>query len=87
MKFGELRHPQQNLQALAAVVAENENVRLHSFYVLVNSDALARRFLQKVIRVIVRRAAAEGLTALRLIPRQGWGGRGSLGCAWWLTLL
>ncbi|KAH9080670.1 hypothetical protein EDB83DRAFT_2503647 [Lactarius deliciosus] len=59
VKFGELRHPQPNLQGLAAVVAENEN---------------------KVIRVIVRRSAAEGLTALRLIPRQGWGGRGSLGC-------
>ena len=26
VKFGTLRHPQQNLQALAAVVAENENV-------------------------------------------------------------
>ncbi|KAH9065531.1 hypothetical protein EDB87DRAFT_1085240 [Lactarius vividus] len=59
VKFGELRHPQPNLQGLAAVVAENEN---------------------KVIRVLVRRSAAEGLTALRLIPRQGWGGRGSLGC-------
>jgi len=59
VKFGELRYPQLNLQALAAVVAENEN---------------------KVIRVLVRRSAAEGLTALRLIPRQGWGGRGSLGC-------
>ncbi|KAI9443093.1 hypothetical protein H4582DRAFT_2109507 [Lactarius indigo] len=68
VKFGELRHPQPNLQALAAVVAENENVRPHSIYVL------------KVIRVLVRRSAAEGLTALRLIPRQGWGGRGSLGC-------
>ncbi|KAH9042251.1 hypothetical protein EDB85DRAFT_2071820 [Lactarius pseudohatsudake] len=66
VKFGELRHPQPNLQGLAAVVAENENVRLHSIY--------------KVIRVLVRRSAAEGLTALRLIPRQGWGGRGSLGC-------
>ena len=40
MKFGELRHPQPNLQALAAVVTENENVRLNSIYVLVNSDAL-----------------------------------------------
>jgi hypothetical protein len=27
VKFGALRHPQPNLQALAAVVAENENVR------------------------------------------------------------
>ena len=27
VKFGALRHPQLNLQALAAVVAENENVR------------------------------------------------------------
>ena len=26
LKFGGLRHPQSNLQALAAVVAENENV-------------------------------------------------------------
>ena len=26
VKFGGLRHPQTNLQALAAVVAENENV-------------------------------------------------------------
>ncbi|KAH9179110.1 hypothetical protein EDB89DRAFT_2111322 [Lactarius sanguifluus] len=59
VKFGELRHPQPNLQGLAAVVAENEN---------------------KVIRVLVQRSATEGLTALRLIPRQGWGGRGSLGC-------
>ncbi|KAN0139759.1 hypothetical protein V8E53_002421 [Lactarius tabidus] len=59
VKFGELRHPQPNLQALAAIVAENEN---------------------KVIRVLVRRSAAEGLIALRLTPRQGWGGRGSLGC-------
>ncbi len=27
VKFGALRHPQPNLQALAAAVAENENVR------------------------------------------------------------
>lgn len=33
VKFGVLRHPQSNLQALAAVVAENENVWL-SFLVL-----------------------------------------------------
>jgi len=59
VKFGGLRHPQPNLQALAGVVAENEN---------------------KAISVLVRRSGAEGLTALRLIPRQGWGGRGSLGC-------
>jgi hypothetical protein len=31
VKFGALRHPQPNLQALAAVVAENENVRLSVF--------------------------------------------------------
>jgi len=59
VKFGGLRHPQPNLQALAAVVAENEN---------------------KAISVLVRRSGTEGLTALRLTPRQGWGGRGSLGC-------
>jgi len=59
VKFGALRHPQTNLQALAAVVAENEN---------------------KVISILVRRSGTDGLTALRLIPRQGWGGRGSLGC-------
>ncbi|SRR6266404_6488219 len=39
VKFGELRHPQQNMQALVAVVAENENVRLHSVHVFVNSNA------------------------------------------------
>ncbi|KAH8989606.1 hypothetical protein EDB86DRAFT_3065418 [Lactarius hatsudake] len=55
VKFGELRHPQPNLQGLAAVVAGKREL-------------------------LVRRSAAEGLTALRLIPRQGWGGRGSLGC-------
>ncbi|KAI0259808.1 hypothetical protein BC834DRAFT_596451 [Gloeopeniophorella convolvens] len=59
VKFGALKHPQPSLQALAAVVAENEN---------------------KVVSVIVRRPGAEGLTALRLTPRQGWGGRGTLGC-------
>ncbi|KAI0247133.1 hypothetical protein BJV78DRAFT_1285779 [Lactifluus subvellereus] len=59
VKFGGLRHPQPDLQPLAAVVAENEN---------------------KTISVLVWRPAAEGLTALRLTPRQGWGGRGSLGC-------
>ncbi|KAI9456162.1 hypothetical protein F5148DRAFT_1224724 [Russula earlei] len=59
VKFGGLRHPQTNLQGLAAVVAENEN---------------------KVISVLVRRSGVDGLTALRLIPRHGWGGRGSLGC-------
>jgi 26S proteasome non-ATPase regulatory subunit 9 len=59
VKFGGLRHPQSNLQALAAVVAENEN---------------------KAIGVLVRRSGTDGLIALRLTPRQGWGGRGSLGC-------
>ncbi|KAH9971940.1 hypothetical protein BGW80DRAFT_1317299 [Lactifluus volemus] len=59
VKFGGLRHPQPDLQPLAAVVAENEN---------------------KVISVLVRRPGAEALTALRLTPRHGWGGRGSLGC-------
>jgi hypothetical protein len=34
---------------------------------------------QKAISVLVRRSGTDGLTALRLIPRQGWGGRGSLG--------
>ncbi|VDC04434.1 unnamed protein product [Peniophora sp. CBMAI 1063] len=32
----------------------------------------------KPIAMIVRRAGA--MTALRLVPRQGWGGRGMLGC-------
>jgi len=59
VKFGGLRHPQSNLQALAAVVAENEN---------------------KAISVLIRRSGTDGLAALRLTPRQGWGGRGSLGC-------
>jgi len=59
VKFGGLRHPQPDLQSLAAVVAENEN---------------------KAISVLVWRSGTEGLTALRLTPRQGWGGRGSLGC-------
>jgi len=35
--------------------------------------------MQNAISVLVRRSGADGLTALRLIPRQGWGGRGSLG--------
>ena len=34
---------------------------------------------QKAISVLVRRSGTDGLTALRLVPRQGWGGRGSLG--------
>ncbi|KAI0304521.1 hypothetical protein B0F90DRAFT_1626023 [Multifurca ochricompacta] len=58
VKFGELRHPQSNLQAVATLVADNEN---------------------KAISVLVRRLGVERVTALRLIPRQGWGGRGSLG--------
>ena len=34
---------------------------------------------QKAISILVRRSGTDGLTALRLVPRQGWGGRGSLG--------
>jgi len=86
VKFGGLRHPQSNLQALAAVVAENENVRL------VWSITRCDNFLtvwctrsQKVISVLVRRSGTEGPTALRLIPRQGWGGRGSLGYVLWIA--
>ena len=36
--------------------------------------------------MLVRRSGTDGLTALRLIPRQGWGGRGSLGYASWFAL-
>jgi hypothetical protein len=77
VKFGALRHPQPNLQALTAVVAENENVRsrlVHGSWV---RDLLT--ISQKAIGVLVRRPGADGLIALRLTPRQGWGGRGSLG--------
>ena len=37
--------------------------------------------LQKAVSVLIRRSGTDGLTALRLVPRQGWGGRGSLGYA------
>ena len=41
---------------------------------------------QKAIGVLVRRTGIDGLTALRLVPRQGWGGRGLLGYVSWFVL-
>jgi 26S proteasome non-ATPase regulatory subunit 9 len=88
VKFGGLRHPQSNLQALAAVVAENENVGSPVLFTTLEVDLLMVRstLSQKAIGVLVRRSGTDGLIALRLIPRQGWGGRGSLGYVSWCAL-
>ena len=81
VKFGGLRHPQPNLQGLTAVVAENENVRPGLLSRDLKSYSNGVMLSQKAISVLIRRSGTDGVTALRLIPRQGWGGRGSLGYA------
>ena len=86
MKFGGLRHPQPNLQALAAVVAENENVWTPFLASRHFGSNLLDAHSQKAIGVLVRRSGTDGLVALRLVPRQGWGGRGSIGYVPWFAL-
>ena len=52
-------------------------ILVHDAYGVILTVSMMR--IQKAIGVLVRRSGADGLTALRLTPRQGWGGRGSLG--------